>query len=251
MLDHQPCDRVRIAFDELTDSVDPHVRPPGADSVLATVRRRRQRRLAGSTAAALAVVGVLALVRLPLADRPTVDQAEPARPAATTQGPLLPPFAPPTAVTPSPPAATVTVVPSDAPSEGGATRTAPPPPDRPTDDAVAPAAPCVSKVTAAATGGTLVFSAGPVCPGAGIVVSWATYETQQDGSQQLFASGRRTLTPDDPRWTATLRESPTCVGPWYALRADPPIPATIAADVVEPFPGGTVLAREDGEICLN
>jgi hypothetical protein len=97
----------------------------------------------------------------------------------------------------------------------------------------------------------LVIVAGPVCAGDEIAISWVTYETQRDGSQNLFASDRLTLTAARPRATATLRESPKCVGPWYVLRADPPIPSTLPADVVEPFPSGTIVASEDGELCLS
>jgi hypothetical protein len=111
--------------------------------------------------------------------------------------------------------------------------------------------PCTSTVTASAKGTELVIVAGPVCAGEQIAVSWVTYETQPDGSQKLFASDRHLLTDARPRVTATLRESPKCVGPWYVLRADPLIPSTLPADVVDPFPSGAVVASEDGEICLN
>lgn len=238
-------DRVRDAFADLTDSIDPSLRPPGVTSVRETVRRRRQRRLGGTAAAVLAVAGVVALVRLPLMEQPAHNMAEPPAVGVTTMpsGVLRPPLAPPT----SAPTATATPPPSPV-QDAAATRTSPP---TRADETAIPPPPCTSPVTAAATGSQLVISAGPFCSGDEIVVSWATYETQRDGSQKLFASERHTLTEREPRVTTRLRESPTCVGPWYALRADPPIPATIAAGEVEPFPSGAVLASEDGEICLS
>lgn len=244
-----PSDRVRYAFTELTDSIDPLLRPPGVGSVRETVRRRRQRRLGGTAAAALAVAGVIALVRLPLMEQPVVNVADPPGKPVTTMSPglILPPFAPPTAVaTPTPTGARAASV---TPADAEPTRTTSPP-TRAADDQQGPP-PCASVVTATATGSKLVIAAGPVCPGAEILVSWVTYETQRDGSHRLFATERHTLTEDDPRVTTTLRESPTCVGPWYALRADPPVPVVIAADETEPFPRAAVLASEDGEICLN
>jgi hypothetical protein len=240
-----PSDRIRDAFADLTDSIDPLLRPPGATSVRETVRRRRQRRLGGAAAAVLAVAGVITLVRLPLMEQPAHNTAEPPAVGVTTlsPGPLLPPLAPPT----SAPTTTATPPPSPV-QDAAATGTSPP---TRADETAVPPPPCTSPVTAAATGDQLVISAGPFCSGDEIVVSWATYETQRDGSQKLFASERHTLTEREPRLTTRLRESPTCVGPWYALRADPPIPATIAAGEVEPFPSGTVLASEDGDICLS
>ena len=247
MLDLPPTDRVKDAFAELTGSVDPLVRPPGVGSVWETVRRRRKRRIGVSVAAAVAVTGVLGLAQLPGLEKPPVDLADPP-PAATTLAPtvMLPPFAPPTA---SPGPAGTSVAPTEvAPGrtpEGGA-----PVPTRPVETSQPPP-PCLSRVTASADGTEVVITAGPVCPGDVIAVSWATYETQRDGSQKLFASDRHTLTATSPRVTVTLRESPTCVGPWYVVRSDPPIPTTIAADAVEPFPSGAVVASEDGEICLS
>ncbi|MEV4533502.1 hypothetical protein AB0J82_06680 [Asanoa sp. NPDC049518] len=244
-----PPDRVHDAFAELTESVDALLRPPGVESVRETVRRRRQRRVGGAAAAALAVAGVIALARLPLMEQPTHIQAEPPAEGGTTTQPSmpLPPFAPPTSAATepatSPPAATVS--PRDTAVDGNTPSTQP-------DGAALPPPPkCVSEVTAAATGSQLVISAGPVCPQAEIVVSWVTYETQRDGSQTLFATERHTLTAREPQVTTTLRESPVCVGPWYALRSDPPIPAIIAAGEVAPFPSDSVLASEDGEICLR
>ena len=246
MLDLPPTDRVRDAFAELTGSVDHLVRPPGVGSVRETVRRRRQRRLGATAAAAVAVAGVIGLAQLPPLDRPAVDLADPP-PAATTLAPsvLLPPFAPPTAAAgQSRPSATPT-----APG-GGEPAYSAPPPTQPVGTTNGPP-PCTSTVTASAKGTELVISAGPVCAGDEIAVSWVTYETQPDGSQKLFASDRHLLTAARPRVTATLRESPKCVGPWYVLRADPPIPSTLPADAVEPFPSGAIVASEDGEICLS
>jgi hypothetical protein len=136
-----------------------------------------------------------------------------------------------------------------APAGGGPAHSAPPPTQQVSTPNWPP--PCASTVTASAKGTELVISAAPVCAGAEIAVSWVTYETQRDGSQKLFASDRLTLTAARPRVTATLRESPTCVGPWYVLRADPSIPSTLPADAVEPFPSDAILASEDGELCLS
>ncbi len=241
-----PSDRVRDAFADLTDSIDPLLRPPGITSVRETVRRRRQRRVGGAAAAVLAVAGVVALVRLPLMEQPTHNMAEPPAVRVTTMPSeaLRPPLAPPAGAA----TATTATPPPFAHEDSAPERTTPPTPSAGT---AVPPPPCALPVTAAATGSQLVISAGPFCSGDEIVVSWATYETQRDGSQKLFAFERHTLTEREPRVTTRLRESPTCVGPWYALRADPPIPATIAAGEVEPFPSGAVLASEDGEICLS
>ncbi|MEV4618594.1 hypothetical protein AB0J74_07800 [Asanoa sp. NPDC049573] len=249
MLDLPPTDdRVRDAFAQLTGSVDHLLRPPGVDSVQQTVRRRRQRRIGATAAVAVAVAGLIGLARLPAHDRPTVGVAEPP-PATGTLAPslLLPPYAAPT-VAPSRPAPGATPTPA-APGGGGPAPSVPPP-TRPVGTTYEPP-PCTSTVKAAGEGTELVITAGPVCAGDVIAISWVTYETQRDGSQKLFASDRLTLTEARPRVAVTLRESPTCAGPWYALRADPPIPSTLPADAVEPFPTGTIVASEDGELCLN
>jgi hypothetical protein len=246
VLDLPPTDdRVRDAFAELTGSVDHLLRPPGVGSVRETVRRRRQRRIGATAAAAVAVAGVLGLAQLPALDGPAIDVADP--PTATTLAPSvpLPTLAPPTAASgPSRASGTPTATGGGEPAHSAS----PPTQHVGTPN---PPPPCASTVTASAKGTELVISAAPVCAGAEIAVSWATYETQRDGSQKLFASDRHVLTADRPRVTATLRESPTCVGPWYVLRADPPIPSTLPADVVEPFPSGTIVASEDGELCLS
>ncbi|SNS84584.1 hypothetical protein SAMN05421812_10225 [Asanoa hainanensis] len=244
-----PPDRLDRAFGELTESVDPWLRPPGVEAVRETVHRRRQRRVGGVAAAVLAVAGVITLVRLPLMEQPAHNMAEPPATvgSATQPSVLLPPFAPPTSAPTSPatsPPAT-TVPPGDS---GPGSNT---PSTEPDGVALPPPPECVSKVTAAATGSQLVISAGPVCPTAEIAVSWVTYETQRDGTQTLFATEKHTLTAREPKVTTTLRESSICVGPWYALRADPPIPVIIAAGDVAPFPSDSVLASEDGEICLR
>ncbi|GIF65736.1 hypothetical protein Ais01nite_37710 [Asanoa ishikariensis] len=242
-----PPDRVHHAFAELTESIDPLLRPPGVESVRETVRRRRQRRVGGVAAAAIAVAGVITLVRLPLMEQPAANVAQPPTVGGTAAHPsvLLPPYAPPTSAptgpATSPPSTTAPE--DDAPDESI-------PPTQP-DGAAIPPANCVSEVIAAATGSQLVISAGPVCPNAEIVVSWVTYETQRDGSQTLFATERHTLSAREPRVTTTLRESSVCVGPWYVLRSNPSIPLIIAAGEVAPFPGDSVLASEDGEICLR
>jgi hypothetical protein len=59
------------------------------------------------------------------------------------------------------------------------------------------------------------------------------------------------LTEARDRVVTTLRESPTCVGPWFVLRGHPSFPATIAAETAEPFPAELVLASADGELCLS
>ncbi|GAA1870957.1 hypothetical protein [Asanoa iriomotensis] len=240
-------DRVRDAFTDLTDSIDPFLRPPGVESVHTTVRRRRQRRLGVTAAAAVAVAAVAGLAQLPAMEQPApvvADQPAPADTLAPTAGAPSP--APPSMGTASAggPSAAVTRTPGRGQDAGG------PRTGRPTEPAMPPPA-CASTVSATANGSNLVIAADVICPGETIAVSWVTYEARRDGSQQLFANERLTLTEAQDRVTATLRESPTCVGPWYVLRDDPAIPATIAAEESKPFPAGTVVASEDGEICLS
>jgi hypothetical protein len=249
VLDQPQTDRVREAFAELTDAVDPFVKPPGIESVRATVRRRRQRRLGGTMVSALAVAGVVTLVQLPAADRPGVDET--ARPtAATSVAPTAlpaPPAPPSAAATIGAATASATTTPTpeeNRPGRGGTTPTV-----GPTRAPVLPP-PCASAVTAAAAGANLVITGAPVCEGETVAVFWATYETQRDGSQRLFASERHTLTRGSPRVTTTLRESPICIGPWYVVRGDIEIRTTIPVEEVDPYPRG-VLATEDGEICLS
>ncbi|GIF76702.1 hypothetical protein [Asanoa siamensis] len=242
-------DQVRDAFAALTGSIDPHLRPPGVGSVRDTVHRRRQRRLIGVAAAAVAVATVVGLAQLPAMEQPAPVAAE--RPAPVRTSPPSapqPPLAPPTRAPVSAgngtdaadgPVATATSTPARAP--GGQASVAP--------TARPPA--CASAVHVSRSAGNLVIIADPVCAGETIAVSWVTYEARADGSQRLFAHERLTLTAARHRITTTLRESPTCVGAWYVLRGDPSIPATIGAEDVEPFPGGTVVASQDGEICLS
>ncbi|MEV0717063.1 hypothetical protein [Asanoa sp. NPDC050611] len=251
MLDEPRTDRVRDAFAELTGSIDPFLTPPGVDSVHSTVRRRRQRLMGGVAAAAVAVAAVAGLAQLPAMEQPAPVVADRPQPAHTLPPTALtPPLAPPAALSPSARSqtaaggATATKAPVSA-GDGDGRATTPPAAAQ-----QGPAA-CVSTVRASADGSNLVVTADTVCPGETIAVSWVTYEAQRDGSQQLFANEQLTLTEARKRVVTTLRESPTCVGPWYVLRGKPSIPATIGAEQTEPFPDDTVLASEDGELCLN
>jgi hypothetical protein len=251
VLDEPRTDRVRDAFAELTEAVDPFLRPPGVESVRATVRRRRRRRLGAGAAAAVAVAAVVGLVRLPAMEQPApvvAERPEPVRtlPPTAASPPLAPPAASPTPAGGTSPARSSSAARTPAPDRSDRDRAT----NRPAEPAQEQPA-CVSTVNATANGGDVVIAADSICPGETIAVSWVTYEARRDGSQRLFATERLTLTEARPRVTATLRESPTCVGPWYVLRGDPPIRSTIAADEAEPYAEEFVVARADGEICLG
>jgi hypothetical protein len=194
-------DPLRSAFEQVRASVLPSIRPPGADRVTATVRRRRTVRssVAGFAAVLMVLLGVWVVGAH--GDRHGPPSTEPSSPVPSLS--VLPSVPPPSLS--AGPSATIT-------AGAGPTVTHHP--------AGGAGSPCVTDgiaemVSMGSQGWQIQFF--PVqdgnlapCPGYRIPVYWATYSLKPDGTGTLYAKGTIYLDAQHIRRSVPYRAPATC-----------------------------------------